>query len=65
MVEKEELLDEYPQEASAESPSEKEDGQICTFCPHDVEVEVLSSPNSKEMKEEIPRVQEDTSRIIK
>jgi len=22
------------QEASAESPSEKEDGQVCTYCPH-------------------------------
>ena len=38
------------QEASAESPSEKEDGQVCTFCPHDDEDEVLSAPKSKELK---------------
>ena len=29
------------QDASVESPSEKVDGQVCTFYPHDVEDEVL------------------------
>jgi len=38
------------QEASAERPSEKEDGQVYTFCPHDDEDEVLSAPKSKELK---------------
>jgi len=38
------------QEASVERPSEKEDGQVCTFCPHHDEDEVLSTPKSKEMK---------------
>ena len=38
--------------ASVESPSKKVDGQVGTFCPHDVEDEVLSTPKSKELKEE-------------
>ena len=51
------------QEASVESPSGKVDGKVCTFCPHDVEYEVLSALKSEELKEESWRVQEDTSRI--
>jgi len=39
------------QDASVESPSEKVDGQVCTFFTHDVEYEVLSAPKSK-LKEE-------------
>jgi len=52
------------QDASVESPSKKVDGKVCTFCPRDVEDEVLSAPKSEELKEESRRVQEDdTSRI--
>ena len=54
----------FMQDSSVESPTEKEDGQVCTFCPHDVEDEVLSTHKFKELKEESQRVQEDTS-IIK
>jgi len=50
-------------DASVESPSEKVDGKVYTFFPHDVEYEVLSAPKSEELKEESPRVQEDTSQI--
>jgi len=51
------------QDASVESPLEKEDGKVCTFCPHYVEDEILSTPKFKELKEESQRVQKNTSRI--
>lgn len=40
------------QEASAESPSKKEDGQVCTYCLHDEVDDVRSVPKSKDLKEE-------------
>lgn len=51
------------EDASVESPSEKEDGQVCTFCLHHVEDKVLSTQKFKELKEGSQRVQQDTSRI--
>ena len=51
------------QDACVEIPSEKYDGQVCAFCPHDVEDEVQSIPNFGELKEENQRVQVDTSKI--
>ena len=50
-------------DASVESPSEKVDGQVCTFFPHDVKDEVLLAPKSENLKEESWRFQEDASRI--
>ena len=37
--------------------------KVCTFYPHDMEDEVLSTSKFKELKEENQRVEEDTSRI--
>lgn len=51
------------QDANVENPLEKIYGKLCTFCPHDVEDEVLSTPKFEELKEESQRVQQDTSRI--
>lgn len=44
------------QGSSVESPLEKEDRQVCSFSPHDVEDEVLLAPKFKELKEESQRV---------
>ena len=42
----------FMQDASVESPSLKVDGQFCTFCPHDLEDDVLSTPKFTELNEE-------------